>query len=196
MIVKLIRNALAAVVLMAGAFAAHGTTLQLDDEKTLFRIQGVNVNGVFYDVILRDGSCDTLFGGCSTSSFAFTNYDDSRGASQALLELIFLDSRLENPEPSRPSFINGCQRFDECLVLTPYAADEYGLVDVIVAQFYRPYAVILRETQLMHDVDTQTIYDYTYAVWTKSAAVPEPASLALFGVGALAATAMRRRKKA
>ena len=150
---------------------------------------GVNVNGSLYDVSFSDGSCISLFGGCtSPSQFAFTDRTTAIAASQALLDTVFLDSARGRFDTS-PATIRGCESSERCFVFTPFgfsifeglpdveaslAINEEGLGDFATSGGIRP------------DADTSDFPNISFAVFTPVSPVPEPAGGLLLVAGLVA----------
>ena len=93
----------AAALAVVSQLASAATNLVVEGGE-LIGATGVNVNGFLYDVSFSDGSCISLFGGCtSPSQFAFTDRTTALAASQALLDTVFLDSSRGTPGGIRPA---------------------------------------------------------------------------------------------
>jgi hypothetical protein len=156
--------------------------------------QGVEVNGSFFDVAFRDGTCVAIFSGCdSPSDFAFVTSALANAASRALLDQVFLDGALGQFD-SRPSLIAGCadntgQGF--CAVFTPV---DFGVNNSVAQNSSLESSDQVRGAFTLPG-ENLLIYDtVVYAVWTPHApAVSEPPTLLLvLGGGAFMLLARRR----
>ena len=147
----------------------------------------VDVGGTLYDVSFLDGSCDSLYGGCS--SFTFNTQADAALASQALLDQVFIGAF-----DSNPSLTNGINSPLEGEVRTPWVTN-LGVVTLMLARngddsdfldFVFDDAVAVSE-------DTGNSAIAVYAVWAPSP-VPLPAAAWLFGSALLGLAAVKRKK--
>lgn len=173
---------------------------------------GVLVHGVAYDVRFVEGSCDSLFDSCdSSTSFAFQNEADALAASQALLDSVFVDSPGEGLFDSHPELTAGCTFESFCWVFTPYEissdcceADGSLTPRVLVVRTQNGVPDPnqdwdwLQPTAYSRDFDTgsESGVGATYAVWRKSvvAAVPEPATLVFCIAGSVLVVLSRGRR--
>src|SRR5262245_6455581 len=111
---------------------ASAATLIVQDG-FLMGATGVDVQGTSYDVAFGDGTCNSLFNGCT--QFAFTDASSALAASSALLDQVFIDSA-SYAFDSRPDLTNGCLYNDSlvtlygCSALTPYGPSSNGYVPV------------------------------------------------------------------
>lgn len=183
---------LAATVSAAPAVAS--VSLQTNASGQLTGATGVDVGGTLYDVTFLGGSCNSLFNGCSTSAFAFTDLASASVAAQALLDQVFLGVYDDNPGLTFGCAGNGG---GNCEVLIPYAPGVTAIAQNIPAE--------LVNVDLGNDdyvgTDTfspsfETAGSVTYARFTLSAAaVPEPSTWAMMLVGFFGIGAALRRQR-
>lgn len=149
----------------------------------------VDVGGLLFNVVFQEGTCTDLFSGCDgAEDFTFTNLTAASGASQALLQQVFLDGALGQFD-SDPSLTRGCSDPLQCLVLTPYAISTDGTRVAFGQAQNRVGADGIQGNFASVDFDTTGDPRRTYAVWT---VVPEPGTGLMVAAG-LAILSMRRR---
>ena len=100
------------VAIVATTVAGHAVVLDFDGSGNVTGAQDVDVNGTYHDVQFEDGTCVTLFNGCtSTSDFPFHDLTDATAAAQALLDQV-LPTTLPYQE-------SGCTFSFECFCTFP-----------------------------------------------------------------------------
>lgn len=159
---------------------------------TLMGAKDVLVGNVFYDVQFMDGSFNSLF------PTGFTNTPWATGtwgvaAANALSSQVFTDIY-----DSTPTLTNGCTTSTTgiCDIFTPYMAAIGGTAFDV--SYFRNAStatgdLIVYLPNWTKVADLTGYAGTTYAVWTPSSDVPEPATSALFGLGLAALLARRRR---
>ena len=98
--------------------AAAAPVLQIDPNGILTGALGVNVSGTLYNVSFVDGSCNSVFNGCSDGSFTFSTALDAAAASLAILNDILID-RPGHLFDTIPDLTRGCTFPGQCLIFTP-----------------------------------------------------------------------------
>lgn len=193
------RALITACAFSACALVNAAPTLLVTDG-ILMGANGVTVNGTLYNVRFADGSCNSLFNGCVQSAFTFGTFQSAMSAGQALIDQVLVDGPAGQFD-SDPSLTFGCS-YALCVTVFPYAfnpnypATSYALGAVVLNYSASPGD----EFAQLHanDLDTTSLINYNYAIFelaTADANVPEPSSIALFGL-ALAGMAFKRRRKA
>ena len=203
--IMLTRTVLLAALLFLVTSGANAATLNVSGGQ-LLGASGVDVGGTLYNVEFLDGTCIALFDGCdAVSDFTFQTESGAVAASQALLDLVFLDVSGSELFDSAPSLTNGCGDPFGCAALTVHGpidslggavaalnGDDQPLVDVVI-------------TGVVGDdmVDLTGNNQNVYAVWTP-VPVPEPVPsihpIALYTLlpsllGGAGLVAMKRRSK-
>jgi hypothetical protein len=187
---------LAALTLSLAAWAPFeaqaSPILQVNGSGILTGANGVTVGNSLYNVQFKDGSCNSLFNGCSNASFAFHNLTDANLASQSLLNQVLLDGA-SGLFDTHPELTSGCTLTTVCLIQTPY-----NFTSVVFFSDAGNWPTDAQDTfaggastMATNDLTTNTFT--TYAVWTQ---IPEPSALALFGAGLLTLAGLGLRKRA
>jgi hypothetical protein len=188
--------ALALVAIIATTVAGHAVVIDTDGSGKVTGAQDVDVNGAFYDVQFEDGTCVSVFNGCtSTADFPFHNLTDALAAAQALLDQV-----LPNTFPFHAS---GCTFSFECFSFIPYDVTspnmDFSFVDnsTFIVGFFPP-PNFGSGNGIPTDFDTTIpggADDKNFAVFTPSpVSTPEPGTVTLLGVG-LAGLMVRWRKR-
>ncbi|MDB4631776.1 hypothetical protein OAF61_04790 [Pseudomonadales bacterium] len=73
-------------LLLTLSLASHAATILVDGSGQIYGAIGVEVDGSFYDVEFADGSCNSLYDGCT--SLVFTNAQDAYTGQLALLDQV------------------------------------------------------------------------------------------------------------
>ena len=172
---------------------------------------GVEVNGASYDVAFLDGSCNSLYNGCT--GLPFTTSSEGLAASQALIDQVMIPQNINH---GNSYLINGIDDltsssfFYVAIIMTPVTeSGGLGTVNVRSVQFGYSLQTDLTAGDLPYpfygkasDQTSSTspfsyspaMVDEVYAVWTPAAvsAVPLPAAAWLF-ISAIAGLAGAKR---
>ncbi len=192
--------ALFAVFAFIYPLTSQAATLQIDDTTgQLLGADGVDVDGVLYDVDFLEGSCAALFNGCDASDdFTFSTEVTALAAASALQAQVFLDGPA-GMFNSVPSLTNGCEDAIVCGVYTPFAPSEIVVqVDVAIFQNIVGGTGFTSSNDFLLGEDTTLSPAIVYASWDISQAtvVPLPASGWLFLSGLAGLFFVKRRAKA
>lgn len=187
--VRILFSSIALVLSMATTQAQAAPVLNIVGGK-LAGASNVQVGGSLYDVSFVEGSCNSLFGGCDASQFAFRSEAAARLAAAALLDQVFI-----GVYDSQPRLTVGCVDF-ACIAYTPFELSS-GYVRVSAAA----NAEANSNDFIGNDglaVSRNTADNYyasmeVFAVWTQASNVPEPqtGALILAGLGIMAAFSRR-----
>ena len=157
--------------------------------------QNVDVLGTFYDVTFVDGTCADLFDGCDEiTDFDFSDISTASAAAHALLDQVLIDS-VAGLFDTHPESTKGCTFIEECMTFIPYrlSATPFiigeGVFNNAIEGHDRTFTVAGRSSS----DDTIPLTANNYVRFSVSA-VPEPTTLALFGIG-LAGLAFTRRQR-
>jgi len=180
------------VCLLLFSTATHAAILNFDDMGSVIGATGVEVAGIRYSVEFADGSCESLFGGCSADLFAFSTESGALAATQALFDQVLLvDPFSQIGLTIGPNAVVGCPQVFACALLTPFAV-QGDLVDVVFGNLQGG-----RDTMgPTGSFSTPITSDETIAAylrWTTLEAT-SPSMLPLLFVGLIAARWFPRRK--
>lgn len=191
-----------AIVITTFVSVSHATVIfitEKDDNGDVISLLGadnVNVNGSFYNVRFKDGTCVALFNGCDDAGdFVFNTQTDAVAASAALLEKVFVDG-VDGEFDNVPNLTNGCVDLRACGVYTPWGFVGSSDLIELATSFNRDDEIDDRVFSTLRvalvDLDQDT--DYTYAVWEAvEVSSPNVAIIMLMGIAGLLVSQRRRK---
>lgn len=194
-----------AMLLAGSASATPAATLITNSGGLLTGATGVSVHGSLYNVEFVDGTCASVFGSCSTSSFTFQSQATAQLATQALLDQVLLGIYDDDVELTL-----GCPVVSDrsgCIIGIPYfaTATTYDTAFTqnrsnLMEASGRFDSSTFRVINQAHSYTTVGRGGEVFARFTFTGlvpAVPEPSTwtMMLIGFGAIG-HAMRRRKQA
>ena len=190
-------------VIIAGSIpsAVEAAAIQIvDSNGQLTGARNVNVNGTLYDVTFVDGTCIDLFSGCDEQSdFVFSTPAEAQAAILALFDQVFLDTPL-GAFDSSPDLTAGCESALGCGTFIPYALEQFQFGTLFWSAFLENTSAIDDGSGVLfalgpdffdRSLDTRS----NFAAFTPVTSIPEPATLALFGLGLIGLAATRRRAR-
>jgi hypothetical protein len=194
-----LRTLAVACAFVVTANASASPTLLVDSNGILVGVKNLDVSGTLYDVAIGDGSCNSLFNGCSSGAFAFQTVGTARSASDALF-----NSLLTAEFYNMPSRTSGCTSTIDCFIAIPYEVSTgSGGFQATAACIFAPgigngsggCGVSARadfdSSESSLSGNRVTFGRFQLAAPTD---IPEPSSLALFGL-AMGGLAFNRRRK-
>ena len=190
------RATLALCSLALSAAAASAAPVLHVNNGVLEGASGVIVNGMSYEVSFIDGSCVSLYGGCTdTSQFTFHTRADAVSAMSALSDQVWGSSW-------GAGNLGGCETTDVCATLLQYGVFQSPFE--IETLYYYNYANPALADYVLFARIGPSYYtssaNFNNAVWRLSDAgtgrLPEPASLSLaaLALGVAGVTGRRRRR--
>jgi hypothetical protein len=198
---KLVKTLLTLATACAFATAGQATAapiLLVDGNGILTGARNVDVAGTFYNVVIAEGSCNTLFNGCDNASFMFKTSASARAAAQALLDQVLVDSPAGQFD-SNPRQTTGCRTVaDTCTVAVPFSLEVDGDWRITLAALALNSGIgsrnVDRVSASYFDADSTRSFAQFELAEPIASDVPEPGSVALMGL-AMAGLAFSRRRK-
>ncbi len=192
------RLILALVALLLCSTVSAYPILHADAFGRLVQADGVLVGGKSYIVKFSDGSCDTLFNGCS--NFQFHTLNDAQEASVALFSQVFYGTFEGRPFVEDPRMINGCHLAESgyrtCSIWLPYDHRDnrlnlygFNLINYSILPSMNTWEFYSGYSDAPTNINNSLRYRTLFAVWEiETNEVPEPSSFAMI---LLAVTLMR-----
>lgn len=192
-----------AAILLGVAFNSMpvqaSAVLNFDAEGKLAGAAGVWFNEESYSVSFKEGSCTSIFEGCSggAPSFEFNNEELALGASSALLDAVFTGLYR-----TQPTLSVGCDYVIACSFLTPYKRSPYGALSVAMMTIANTEAFpALGPSGVMRGlmsstIDTAGMPMHVFVVWqpVTENRVPEPPMLGLIALALFTLQALSSKK--
>jgi hypothetical protein len=180
----------AVLVAVGWANAAAAAPVLQGTATTLTGINDLTINGVLYNATFVDGSCISIYGGCTNATLPFSTFSDASNAANAILAAIagtYFDTNVGTV---------GCENLAQCYMWIPY--DRFGLGNVSAAVAFNPFlganSVVTGSTSEFADFSPLNIFTYVSFARTSSTEVPEPLTLLMFGTGLVGVATARCRK--
>lgn len=206
-----LRKFLASAVVCFASFHVAAAPQLITGDTGLLGADGINVSGTLYNVRFVEGTCESVFAGCT--NFAFDGAG-TQTALQALISQVFTNTAYD----LYPTATNGCGVFDllgmtNCGIISPYSRSDDSLV--LAKQFLNTQGeggnFVLDKTiysgfDTFNDgsgpVNGSGKQYFVYAKWERAQTqqpgpqpkpLPEPSSYALFAAAFMGLMAARRR---
>ena len=152
----------------------------------------VDVGGDFFDVEFLDGTCASLFSGCNSNSDIPFPSNLQAAAVNALRDQVFSGSVFDiSPELTR-----GCESTSACGIVFLTAIFDDPSANIAASGFLNTTLAggIPTFIGLGRFENTNTLPQFTYAVWSPTTVIPIPAAAWLFGSALLGFVGLNRRK--
>ncbi len=200
---KILMSALLSVAFTGATTSAASAATPIVSAGILTGARGVTIGSKIYDVAFQDGTCEQVYGSCTTDLFDFTSYFDAQAAALALLDQVFIDSAWGLFD-SKPALTFGCSDDDACSSIIPYGLYEfepslrsYSTLNYSTENSDYPTMFANSLTRDTSEYSTLNFARFTSVTDTDGAisVVPEPATWAmmLLGFGMIGAAARYRR---
>lgn len=161
---------------------------------------GISIGGELYSVTFGD-SCSSMYAGCNSALFDFKTEATAVAAIDALFNQVFLNNVKVNGTTynfdSNPELVKSCDRIGFCEIWVPYKALANNQVQSawkINADTYNGTMYSAYQADYTYGNNTDYMAFTNFEKIVVAADVPEPASLALFGLGVAGLIASRKKK--
>lgn len=175
--------------------AASGARLVHDSQGKIVGVQGIKIDKE-YNVRFVEGTCAALFSGCDEMTDFPVDVGGSVGRASVLKNTLYFLGGVSNP-----SQFLGCESSITCSIYLPgaYGGNPNYFFGGVLTMVGNPLPGFTGWSfgvgRFDKDIDTGTVAEATFAIFTEVTAVPEPATWVTMIAGfALVGSTVRRHK--